>query len=231
MCRMAGGRAALRRVLSVTDQAVELTAAGGPPTWYRRSMHAVAPPPPPPPRGPRSVSYSPDIEIAQPIRKITSHTNASVIMAGYTSRASGAVAFCTSGSKSGQWSERGRYRNRTRNSRRRCLPDSSYGSARRYCVAAVRSTWAVVPEPDPRNDDPPIRDPPMFLTGCYFVGPGASRARARGRRRSLSMAQTCSGWMGHSWQRSYAPALPATPKPWRRYGTRQCPGHLEEQDG
>ena len=64
--------------------------------------------PSPPPPGPRSVSYSPDIEIAQPIRKITSHTNASVIMAGFTSRASGAVAFCTSGSKSGQCTWRSR---------------------------------------------------------------------------------------------------------------------------
>ncbi len=37
MCRMADGRAAALRVLSVTDQAVELTAAGAPPTWYRRT--------------------------------------------------------------------------------------------------------------------------------------------------------------------------------------------------
>ena len=37
LCRMAGGRAALLRVLSVTDQAVELTDAGGPQAWYRRT--------------------------------------------------------------------------------------------------------------------------------------------------------------------------------------------------
>ena len=37
LCRMADGRAALLRVLSVTDQAVELIATGGPPTWYRRT--------------------------------------------------------------------------------------------------------------------------------------------------------------------------------------------------
>ncbi len=37
LCRMANGRAAALRVLSATDQAVELSAAGGPPTWYRRT--------------------------------------------------------------------------------------------------------------------------------------------------------------------------------------------------
>ena len=37
LCRMAGGRAAALRVLSVTDQTVELIAVGGPPTWYRRA--------------------------------------------------------------------------------------------------------------------------------------------------------------------------------------------------
>ena len=37
LCRMAGGRTAALRVLSVTDQAVELTAAGRPPAWYRRT--------------------------------------------------------------------------------------------------------------------------------------------------------------------------------------------------
>ena len=37
LCRMADGRAAALRVLSATDQAVELTAAGAPPTWHRRT--------------------------------------------------------------------------------------------------------------------------------------------------------------------------------------------------
>ncbi len=37
LCRTANGRATALRVLSVTDQAVELTAVGGPPSWYRRT--------------------------------------------------------------------------------------------------------------------------------------------------------------------------------------------------
>ena len=37
LCRMADGRATLLRVLSVTDQTVELTTAAGPPAWYRRT--------------------------------------------------------------------------------------------------------------------------------------------------------------------------------------------------